>query len=441
MRFSRIIIQIATLLVLLLLSFNASAQWLNFIGSIYDAKNNDPIPYANISVLNQPLGTCSNIYGDFVLNLPDSFSSGKLEISCIGYRSCSLPIDSLMAVDTLLISLIPMEYQLEDIVVVPGKNDAATIIKNVISRIDNNYPHKKYFLEAFFRHRVFNLMDNHKTVRLTEAALSIHQNYYSKENKKVQVNEIRNSKNYQELSTSMGMKLFIKMMGGKQNPVYKTLSAESIVQKNWLKKMAKNNNYSLTLSDVSFYNENLVYILEFKQESFEFLFKKYPSTQTYWRYRYYVNANDYAILKTEGTKINHNPAYKFLVINDSVSFREIIQFRELDGKYYLNYAYLFGGIPDAITKVDSNNFYANEAELLVNEIATRRNDYDRIKSRNKMKKNTTLWDMDYEYQPAFWENYNLLLDHPLNTRYKKDLEFEEPLEEQYKKAKDVKVGN
>ena len=58
-----------------------------------------------------------------------------------------------------------------------------------------------------------------------------------------------------------------------------------------------------------------------------------------------------------------------------------------------------------------------------------------------MKKNTTLWDMDYEYHPAFWENYNLLLDHPLNTKYKKDLEFEKPLEEQFKKEKDAKIGN
>jgi hypothetical protein len=154
-----------------------------------------------------------------------------------------------------------------------------------------------------------------------------------------------------------------------------------------------------------------------------------------------VNAKDYAILKAEFTKINHNPAYKSFVKSDSVGTQQIIQFREFDGKYYLSHAYLNGGIADALVTVDSTHFYISEAELLVNEIATRRKDYDRIKSRNQMKKNTTLWDMDYEYHPAFWENYNLLLDHPLDTKYKKDLEFEKPLEEQFKKGKDAKIGN
>lgn len=439
--FSRQIIEIVTFLVLLLFSNYTSAQWLNFTGNVYDAKSNTPIPYVNISVFNQPIGTCSNINGDFVLNLRDSMRTERLEISCIGYKSRSLQIDSLASFDTFLIALDPVDYILEDIVIVPGNNDATTILKKVISRIDNNYPHKKYFLEAFFRHRVYNLMENDKTVRLTEAAISIHQNYYSNENKKVQVNEIRNSDNYVEQNTSVGGKLFHKMMGGNQNPIYKALSAERFVQKRGLKDLAKDENYSTTLSDVSFFDGNLVYILEFKQESHEFLFKKYPTTLTYSKFRYYVNAKDYAILKAEYISISHNPAYKPYVKHDSVFYHHFIQFRNHEGKYYLNYAYLYGGIKDVIAKVDSSHFYAHEAQLLVNEIAIRRKDYDRIKSRNQMGKGTTLWDMDYEYHAEFWKNYNLLLDHPLNIKYKKDLEFERPLEEQFKKGKDAKIGN
>ena len=84
-------------------------------------------------------------------------------------------------------------------------------------------------------------------------------------------------------------------------------------------------------------------------------------------------------------------------------------------------------------KNDKNHFYSHEAELMVNEIATRRKDYERIKNRNLTGKNETLWNMDYDYNPSFWENYNVLLDHPLNQQYKNDLEFEEPLDEQFKK--------
>lgn len=179
--------------------------------------------------------------------------------------------------------------------------------------------------------------------------------------------------------------------------------------------------------------EDLVYIIEFKQESWIFMFKKYNTTDTYYKLRYYVNASDFAVLKAECIVISYNTKSKDLVKNDSIIYNDFIQYRKFDGKYYPAYVYYFGGIPDMVAKNDENNFYFHEAELMVNEIATRRKDYERIRNRNLLTRDKTLWDMDYGYNPAFWENYNLLLDHPLNLQCKKDLEAEKPLEEQFKK--------
>lgn len=432
--------RIALLLFLVLHANRSYSQWLKFVGSVIDIENNQPVPYANISVFNMPVGTCTNSYGDFMLNLPDSLAKGRLDISCIGYKSRSFPIDSLVGKDTLLFLLEPREYQIEDVVVVPGENDVHSIVKKVISKINNNYSGKKYFLEAFFRHRVYNRMDNNRTVRLTEAAISIHQNHTSDDRKKVQINEIRNSNNYAELSTSVGRKLLYNALGGNQNPIYRTLRVERLARKDFLRKLYENKHYSVSLKDVSFFEDALVYIIEFKQESWEFLFKKYYTTHTYRKYRYYVNANDFAILKAEDIDISYNPQM-IGIINDSVARIDFIQFRKLDEKYFPSYVYFYGGIPDMVAENDESNFYIHEADLMVNDIATRRNDYDRIKNRNIMKKNTTIWDLEYEYNPEFWENYNLLLDHPLNTQFKKDLEFEKPLEEQFKKETHVKSRN
>lgn len=407
-------------------------QNIKIIGSLYNSENNNTIPYANISVYNMPVGTCTNSYGDFVLNLPDSLAKGRLDISCIGYKSRSMPIDSLIGTDTLFISLIPIEYQLEDIVVTPGDNDVHTLLKRVVSKIDNNYTRKKYFLEAFFRHRVFNHKDNDNTVRLTEAAISIHKNHTSKENKKVQINEIRNSNNYAELSTSVGRKLLYNALGGNQNPIVRSMRVERLAQKKFLRKLIKNEHYSVSLNGVSFFDNALVYVIEFKQESWEFLFKKYYTTHTYRKYRYYVSEKDFAILKAEDITISYNPQM-IGVINDSVASHDFIQYKRFDDKYYPAYVYFYGMIPDMVSKIDDKNFYGHEAELMVNDIATRRKDYDRIKTRNLMSKSKTLWDLEYVYNPTFWENYNLLLDHPLNLQYKTDLEFEKRLEEQFKK--------
>jgi hypothetical protein len=417
------------------------AQWLKFVGSVVDNETNQPVPYANISVFNMPVGTITNSYGDFILNLPDSLAKGRLDVSCIGYKSRSFPIDSLAGKDTLLFLIEPRDYQLADIVVTPGDNDAHSIVRKVISRIDNNYSGKKYFLEAFFRHRVYNVKENNRTVRLTEAAISVHQDHTSAENKRIQINEIRNSKNYAELSNSVGRKLLYNALGGNQNPIYRSLMVERLARKDFLRKLSKNKHYSVSLNDLSFFDDALVYIIEFKQESWEFMFKKYNTTHFYRKYRYYINANDFAIIKVEDFHISYNPQDLTFVKNDSVVRNEFIQYRKFDEKYYPVYVYFDGGIPDMVTKVDEDNFYFNEADLMVNEIVTRRNDYDRIKNRNIMKKNTTLWDLEYEYNPKFWENYNLLLDHPLNSEYKKDLEFEMPLDKQFKQETHVKSRN
>lgn len=428
---------------IILFFYSAVSQNIKLIGSVYNLEDNEPVLYANLTIPNVPIGTCTNSHGDFLLYLPDSLAKKQLEISCIGYQSCSLSIDSLNKLDTIFIYLSPIEYQMEDITVMPGQNDVHTLMKNVISRIDNNYSRKKYFLEAFLRHRVYNQMDNKKiTVRLTEAAISIHKNHYSKEeNNRVQINEIRNSKNYAELSTSKGRKLFYEVMGGNQNPIYRILNVENNTQKKFLKKLINNENYSMHLKDVSFIGNEMVYVIEFKQNSWDFLFKKYFTTHTYFKFMYYVNAKDFAVIKAESLYVTHNPKSLPFVINDSIQFHSFIQYREFDSKYYPSYVYFYGAIPDMVSQVNEKHFYSHEAEMLINELATRKKDYDRIKNKYRMNFKTTLWDMDYEYNEAFWENYNLLLDNPLNTTYKKDLEFEQPLEQQFKKKPNVKRRN
>ncbi len=429
------------LLFLVIVSFNfCYGQGIKLIGNLYDTENNQTIAYANISVLNMPIGTCTNSYGDFVLNLADSLFQGSLEISCIGYNSRSFPIDSLRKADTLKIGMLPHTYNLEDIVVVPGQNDAKAILKKVIARIDNNYTRKKYYLDTFFRHRVYNKQDTDKTSRLTEAAISIHKNHYSDNNNKIQVQKIRNSNNYVALSNSIGKKLLHNVLGGDQNPIHRTLDSEKMAQKKWIKNLLKSKNYEVSINEVSFYDNSLVYIIEFKLKYYTFLFKKYPTTHTYKKYSYYINAEDSAILKVVRTTISHNPLSQPFVKNDSIEGEWGVVYTKFENKYYMKYAFYYGMIPDRVDIVDDDNFYKDETELLVNHLAVRRKDYDRIKHRNQVHEDKTLWDMEYEYDLEYWDSYNLLLDKPLNPTYIKDLEFEEPLEQQFKN-KDVESRN
>lgn len=200
-------------MVFLIFFYSGYNQNIKVIGSIHNRENNEPVQYANIAVRNMPIGTCTNFYGDFILNLPDSIVTGSLDISCIGYESYSLSLNSLQQTDTLILFLHPVEYVLDDITVVPGQNDATAIMKKVIANMGKNYSGKKYYLEAFFRDRAYNRKDNFKTVRLTEAAISIHQDHKtSSKKKRIQIREVRNSNNYIESHSSFSKKFYMKCL-------------------------------------------------------------------------------------------------------------------------------------------------------------------------------------------------------------------------------------
>ena len=64
--------------------------------------------------------------------------------------------------------------------------------------------------------------------------------------------------------------------------------------------------------------------------------------------------------------------------------------------------------------------YFNETELLINKVITDKKDFDRIKHRDLLEKETPLWDMKYVYDPSFWKNYNILIDKPLDPTVQKD---------------------
>jgi len=60
-------------------------------GVIID-NSNTPIMYANIGVLNKPLGTVSNEKGKFSLNIYKNYIQDTLKVSCLGYKSKELLI-------------------------------------------------------------------------------------------------------------------------------------------------------------------------------------------------------------------------------------------------------------------------------------------------------------------------------------------------------------
>ncbi|MDF1549665.1 MAG: hypothetical protein P1P88_17695, partial [Bacteroidales bacterium] len=81
---------------------------------------------------------------------------------------------------------------------------------------------------------------------------------------------------------------------------------------------------------------------------------------------------------------------------------------------------------------NNNSVGFSENLILFNDYAIDRNEFERIKSKNKIKPIVDVHDIDTEYDPQFWNNYNMIMEVPLKDKVKSDLSMIKELEEQFK---------
>ena len=422
-------------LLLFFISQSLSSQNIRVKGAILDQKSRLPISYANISVGQHTLGTCSNIEGKFIFNFPDSLKNCQAYISCIGYKNDTVPLNKVANNDSLTIYLEPLSYSIKEIDVLPKQLTAEEVLKNVIKNLKNNYNKKPYFMEGFIRDRGYNIRNN-KSTRLTEAAINIEIDELSRKKyrDKVKIVEIRNSFNYSNLEGKLMFNVKKVFFGwDESNPVYRTIQFAEYTNAKTLKNLLKNGNYVFSISDWSIYEGEPIIIIKAREKYRKFLTKKYLTNKLYRLIKIYVKAENYAIAKTEYFSVMKVKApFDIYLKNDTIASYSAKQYTQIGKYHYLRYAGYYGKIYDQPNGVDAENLYTNETELLINNIVTNKKGYERIKRKNLLKKDISLWDMEYEYHPEFWQNYNILLDKPLVEKAKNDLEYEVPLEQQFK---------
>ncbi|MCB0746323.1 MAG: carboxypeptidase-like regulatory domain-containing protein, partial [Ignavibacteriae bacterium] len=118
-----------TILLLLITSQFTFAQNFNITGSVYDSQSNKGLGYANIRVDNSGRGTSANALGEFKLSIPEG--NYKLITSYIGYKSDTINVQLNKNV-TADFNLIPVELELKEVTVKPGRNPAYDIIEATI---------------------------------------------------------------------------------------------------------------------------------------------------------------------------------------------------------------------------------------------------------------------------------------------------------------------
>ena len=152
------------------LTFSLSAQ---IKGVVKDSLSGEPIPYVNIWVENESIGTISEIDGTFILEAP---SNKSIVFAILGYKK-----KTLLASQTATVSLQPTVFNLKEMVIVNKKETKQVeigIIKNsTFQAFDNGpkieakfFPYEKAYSKTRFIKEVTIFTDSRKD----DATIKLH---------------------------------------------------------------------------------------------------------------------------------------------------------------------------------------------------------------------------------------------------------------------------
>ena len=124
-------------------------------GSVSDAHNRQPIPFANIVVLGSQIGTVSDIDGHFELNIKQM--PVRLQISYVGYETKMVEVNK--ETNNLLVWLVPKSIELPELIVKAGDNPAHRIIRKATEMRQRNNPEQLNSFEYVSYNKLYFTID------------------------------------------------------------------------------------------------------------------------------------------------------------------------------------------------------------------------------------------------------------------------------------------
>lgn len=387
---------------------HVSAQNITLSGRVRDKNTLEALEFASISISGKPIGTITNLQGEFDFHFSADFRNEILVVSMLGYKNFEAPIWSFDNVTALTIELERTSTYLQELVVRDSLS-GGDILRIALSRLDNNLPQQPFLLDGFYRDikRVGGTY-----ISLLEAAVQI----YDEDSR-----EPRNKHRLRER---------VKLVELRQSLGYESKFTTYFDQDNLLEDLLLNNNVRYRQIDAreelfavmnreadSYYNGHDIFVVSYKGE---------------YTFRLFIDKDDYSIVRFEFRKMNATNdiiGKRKGLVGRFIGTDKVVEFRRYQNKMYLSFMRMTSQINwyDATTdelKFETELFQ----QLLTNNIDT--SPEYRIASTESMKK----YGLQYQnlnYNRKFWENYNVIKRTPLDSQIIADLERDGPLEKQF----------
>ncbi len=302
-----------------------TAQYNVFKGILKDAKTQDPLVFASITVKGTQTATISNTDGEFLLKVPKNLPNPMLQISHIGYITREVAAAEL-GTSTAEIHLELATVALDAVNIYP--DDAELLVQSMMGRVSQNYAQTPNSMKAFYRETI---RKNRSYVGISEAVVDVYKASYSNfQNDQVKIYKGRKSEDYNKMDT-----LVFKLQGGPAT----TLLFDLIKNPHTLLSSEYLSDYDFEIETVTEIDGKPHFVIKFKQKAGG----EFPL----YNGRYFIEANTLALSSAEFNLnldkeeevvqmlIRKKPA-GLKVVPKNVHY--LVNYKEQNGKWYLNYA-------------------------------------------------------------------------------------------------------
>lgn len=358
------------LIFLTFLSTNIYSQDNHFIKSkLVEKGTNNPVPFASVTITNTTLGTAANLNGDFVIKIDKRYSAEKLKISCVGFLTRVLSIDSALNQSLTLIELSPDVGLLDEVIISQAPLNPVEIIKKAIESTQDNYLNTPFNME-FYSEIVATDNSTNKEFKLETILFGYCEGYFTTKQKKFEILQRRTTGEDQ-----------LKALDYPYWPTFEIHNVDQISTsfRHGILNSKHLDEFSLKYLGVSLFDTDTVYNIEYYAPKPTKEITGYGIIPKTYTGNIYITTSTHAIVKHE-------------IATDQFSY--LIIYKKQDGKYF---PYLITGdrSPTGIrmfSKVHNSLILKNIETKNVKLINYKTNEFEDI---DKVKYDETFWANNY----------------------------------------------
>lgn len=373
-------------------------------GKLVEQRRGNPVPYASISVKGKPIGTISNVDGEFLLKLSPEHIRDTVVISSMGFAQIILPASRLLDEDLFILE--PISIRIREVKVTA--TTPHNLLENIRANIEKNYTPYTKLMTAFYRET---LRQDGAYVNVSEAVMEILKSPYRPTFRSDVVRLIkgRRSTDLQPLTW-----LNFKLQGGPftivQLDVVKTL--ESFINPKF------ENSYKYEISKVIWYNDEPVYVLSFTplNDSFFpcFVGEVFVHRETFAivhaSFRYHKNSLKEAanvMIRRKSPGVKARPTF----------VQYTVSYQQYQGKWHLSTAQASVKFRIRSKRDRMNSEFHSVSDLLITNIQD--TELKRFPGEERFNQNDVFVERLGRFDEKFWENYNIIKpDEDLRNAFK-----------------------